>query len=156
MLPKLLVFWHICVSPNGNVFGRFNAYACVGPRRPLVSEHINNDNLKTGVKWGPHVRGSSSVCSYRGEDMQDGVNVPALGGGIPDRDRDTHIQWCSGVTHTHISICKSIHKCVYNKNIEDYWLPLKETGVSFRVETDTEWYMKPHTYKGLLVTAFTL
>lgn len=29
-------------------------------------------------------------CSYRGEDMQHGVNVPALGRCIPDRDTHTH------------------------------------------------------------------
>ena len=53
-----------------------------------------------------HVRVSrvgGSVCIYRGEDMQDGVNVPALGGRIPDRDRDTHThtQWCLRVSQTH-------------------------------------------------------
>ena len=42
---------------------------------------------------------SGSVCSYRGEDMQDGVNVPALGGCIPDRDTHTQLtQWCLRVT----------------------------------------------------------
>lgn len=36
-------------------------------------------------------------CIYRGEDMQDGVNVPTLGGRIPDRDTETHI-------YTHTSV----------------------------------------------------
>lgn len=51
------------------------------------------DNFKSECECETHVRGSrvsGSVSIYRGEDMQDGVNVPALGGCIPDRDRDTH------------------------------------------------------------------
>lgn len=42
-----------------------------------------------------------SVYIYRSEDMQDGVNVPALGGRIPDRDTHTHtISGCSKVSQT--------------------------------------------------------
>lgn len=47
------------------------------------------------------------VCIYRGEDMQDGVNVPALGGRIPDRDRDTHtsvVPEGESETHAHTQI----------------------------------------------------
>lgn len=52
-------------------------------------------------------RVSGSVCIYRGEDMQDGVNVPALGGRIPDRDRDTHTHSVvlESESDTHKSIC---------------------------------------------------
>lgn len=50
---------------------------------------VTNDNFtKQSETHVSKVSGLARV--YRGEDMQDGVNVPALGGRIPDRDRDTH------------------------------------------------------------------
>lgn len=66
--------------------------------------------------------------------MQDGVNVPALGGRIPDRDRDTHTQCClrGGRTHTNPSESSSYlyththtqsalsGKEIYSRNIEGY------------------------------------
>ena len=49
-----------------------------------------------------------SGCIYRGEDMQDGVNVPALGGRIPDRDTHTH-------THTHSEVIQANVQRHYDK-----------------------------------------
>lgn len=50
---------------------------------------------------------SGSGCIYRGEDMQDGVNVPALGGRIPDRDTHTRTQWCLTASRTQANLCAS-------------------------------------------------
>lgn len=84
-----------------------------------------------------------SVIIYRGEDMQDGVNVPALRGSIPDRDteaRDSVVFSAAAQTQT---------QTVTHSEYTGYWLGLCVCSVveqpdSSETYTDTESETETH------------
>lgn len=94
-----------------------------------------------------------SVCIYPGEDMQDGVNVPALGRSIPDRDTHT-LQLRVSQKHTQKSICMfSLLAHAHKRRSASSDVQLEQKRLlsgnePYReiigVETDTDGDMEPH------------